>query len=291
MRINHDHWTLTRFQDGTVEFSLPQSMMDLSRQQEVFLYFPFSADVSCGVPTFFYEMLFIVDGVRQGGFERITAVMPYFPFGRQNKPTVQGITGARTAARLLQGAGMTSIITVDWHHDSLASYFDVPVESLDSTPLFAQDYGGRGSSAETVIISPDEGSRGRANRLAQALNAPVLVLEKYRSATGAPLIQGPSGEEGTQAVFGKTCVLVDDLIDSGRTLCAAATFLQEKGAARCVAYVTHGAFALGALERINTSFIERLIVTDTVVPPSDIGMGTSFLSWDSLLQQARQKAA
>lgn len=242
-----------RFSDGEIAVEL----MDNVRGRDVFI-----VQSTCA-PTndHLMELLITVDACRRASAGRITAVMPYFGYSRQDRrPRAQrsAIT-AKLVANMIMRAGVERLLTVDLHADQIQGFFDIPVDNVYSSPVLLGDVW-RQKYDNLVVVSPDVGGVVRARALAKRLDdADLAIIDKRRPRANVSEVMNIIGE-----VKGKTCVMVDDLVDTAGTLCHAATALKKEGAARVVAYITHPVLSGPAIERINKSDLDELIVTDTI---------------------------
>lgn len=246
-----------RFSDGEIAVEL----MDNVRGRDVFI-----VQSTCA-PTndHLMEMLIMVDACRRASAGRITAVMPYFGYSRQDRrPRAQrsAIT-AKLVANMIMRAGVDRLLTVDLHADQISGFFDIPVDNVYSSPVLLGDVW-KQKYDNLVVVSPDVGGVVRARALAKRLDdADLAIIDKRRPRANVSEVMNIIGE-----VKGKSCVLIDDLVDTAGTLCHAATALKKEGAQRVVAYITHPVLSGPAVERIGKSDLDELIVTDTI-PLSD----------------------
>jgi ribose-phosphate pyrophosphokinase len=206
------------------------------------------------------ELLVIIDALKRSSARRITAVIPYFGYARQDrKPGPRTPISAKLVANLITVAGANRVLTMDLHADQIQGFFDIPVDNLYASPLMAADLREHYDPADLVIVSPDVGGVGRARGIAKRLDAQLAIVDKRRERAGVSEVVNVIGD-----VAGRLCVLVDDIVDSGGTLCNAAEALLEAGATRVVAYVTHGVLSAGAVGRIAASRLETLVITDSI---------------------------
>jgi len=212
------------------------------------------------------ELLICCDALQRASAKRITAVMPYFGYARQDRKT-GGRTpiSAKLVANLITRAGADRVLTLDLHAGQIQGFFDIPTDNLMPVPLIAQDIRETyGRSSELMIVSPDVGGVVRARALASRLNADLAIVDKRRSGTGQSEVMNIIGE-----VSGRNCILFDDIVDSAGTLCNAAEAISDQGAASVSAYITHGVLSGAACERVSKSSLKELVVTDTI-EPSDL---------------------
>lgn len=208
------------------------------------------------------EMLILIDALKRNLARHVTAVVPYFGYARQDRKTAPGapIT-AKLVANLIATAGADQIISLDWHKEQMQGFFDMPAYDLDAAPIFVNHIKKNHSSSDVVIVSPDIGGVIRARKIADYLNCDIAILEKRR-VNNAPVMLNLIG-----SVQGKTAIIVDDIVDSGKTLVLAADALRSSGAKDVQAYISHGVFSSDAISRIEKSTITYLFVTDTIAHP------------------------
>jgi len=209
------------------------------------------------------ELLIAIDALRRASARRITAVLPYFGYARQDrKPGPRTPISAKLVANLITEAGANRVLSVDLHAGQIQGFFDIPTDNLYAAPSMAEDIKARSGGNELVVVSPDVGGVVRARALAKRLdNAPLAIVDKRRDEPGKSEVMNIIG-----TVKGCSCVLIDDIIDSGGTLCNAAEALMEAGAKEVTAYITHGVLSGGAVARINSSALKELVITDTILP-------------------------
>ncbi|OAO04016.1 ribose-phosphate pyrophosphokinase [Parasphingorhabdus sp.] len=207
------------------------------------------------------ELLIGIDALRRASAKRITAVIPYFGYARQDrKPGPRTPISAKLVANLITEAGADRVLSVDLHAGQIQGFFDIPTDNLYGAPVMSADIQARFSGHELMVISPDVGGVVRARALAKRLdNAPLAIVDKRRERAGESEVMNIIGD-----VSGRFCILIDDIVDSGGTLCNAADALKEKGATEVVAYISHGVLSGGAVARINASGLKELVITDTI---------------------------
>jgi len=206
------------------------------------------------------ELLVTLDAMRRGSARRITAVMPYFGYARQDRKSgPRTPISAKLVANLITVAGADRVLTVDLHAGQIQGFFDIPVDNLFAAGVFTKDIEQRFNADDIMIISPDVGGVVRARGHAKRLNADLAIIDKRRERAGVSEVMHIIGE-----VEGWRCILVDDIVDSAGTLCNAATALKEAGATSVSAYVTHGVLSGGAVARISASPMEQLVITDSI---------------------------
>src|ERR1700694_3425479 len=208
------------------------------------------------------ELLIIIDALRRASARRITAVIPYFGYARQDrKPGPRTPISAKLVANMITRAGADRVMTVDLHAGQIQGFFDIPTDNLFSAPTMVRDIKGRGAIDNVMVVSPDVGGVVRARALAKRLDAPLAIVDKRRERAGESEVMNIIGD-----VRGRRCILLDDIVDSGGTLCNAADALLAKGAASVSAYITHGVLSGGAVARIAASRLTELVLTDTIAP-------------------------
>jgi ribose-phosphate pyrophosphokinase len=207
------------------------------------------------------ELIFMVDALRRSSAGRITAVVPYFGYSRQDRRvrSARVPISARVAADMLTGVGVDRVLTVDLHAEQIQGFFDVPVDNVYGSPVLLDDIE-RQKYENLIVVSPDIGGVVRARAVAKQLDeADLAIIDKRRPAANVAQVMHIIGE-----VEGRSCILVDDMVDTAGTLCKAATALKEHGAKKVVAYCTHAVLSGNAVDNINQSQLDELIVTDTI---------------------------
>jgi ribose-phosphate pyrophosphokinase len=206
------------------------------------------------------ELLIIIDALRRAAARRITAVVPYFGYARQDrKPGPRTPISAKLVANLITNAGADRVLTLDLHAGQIQGFFDIPTDNLYAAPVMVRDIRERFDLSNVMVVSPDVGGVVRARGLAKRINAPLAIIDKRRERAGDSEVMNVIGE-----VDGRTCILVDDIVDSGGTLVNAADALIEKGAKEVYAYITHGVLSGGAVARITASQLKELVITDSI---------------------------
>ncbi len=210
------------------------------------------------------ELLICIDALKRASAKRITAVVPYYGYARQDrKPGPRTPISAKLVANLITVAGANRVLSVDLHAGQIQGFFDIPTDNLFAAPVMAADIQARFPVDNLMVVSPDVGGVVRARALAKRLsNAPLAIVDKRREKPGESEVMNIIGD-----VAGRFCVLVDDIVDSAGTLCNAAAALKVAGAADVVAYVTHGVLSGGAVARVERSELRELVVTDSIQPP------------------------
>jgi len=208
------------------------------------------------------ELLIIIDALRRSSARRITAVLPYFGYARQDrKPGPRTPISAKLVANLITRAGADRVLTLDLHAGQIQGFFDIPTDNLFASPVMTRDIKERFDLAKLAVVSPDVGGVVRARGLAKRINAPLAIIDKRRERAGESEVMNVIGE-----VKGYTCILVDDIVDSGGTLVNAADALLKEGATDVYAYITHGVLSGKAVERVNASRLKELVITDSIQP-------------------------
>jgi ribose-phosphate pyrophosphokinase len=208
------------------------------------------------------ELLIIIDALRRASGRRITAVLPYFGYARQDRKTGSRTPiSAKLVANLIAHAGANRVLTLDLHADQIQGFFDIPTDNLYAAPMMARDIKERFDLEKIMVVSPDVGGVARARGLAKRINAPLAIVDKRRERAGESEVMNVIGE-----VDGHICILADDIIDSGGTVVNAAEALLEKGAKEVYAYITHGVLSGGAVARISGSRLKELVITDSIQP-------------------------
>jgi ribose-phosphate pyrophosphokinase len=206
------------------------------------------------------ELLITLDALRRASARRITAVIPYFGYARQDRKSgPRTPISAKLVANLITEAGANRVLTMDLHAAQIQGFFDIPVDNLIAAPLFARDIQERFVGRDVMIVSPDVGGVLRAREIATRLNCDLAIIDKRRERAGVSEVMNVIGE-----VEGRHCIIVDDIVDSGGTLCNAAAALISNGASSASVYTTHGVLSGGAVARIASSPIEMMTITDSI---------------------------
>ncbi len=212
------------------------------------------------------ELLIMTDACHRASARRITAVLPYFGYARQDrKAGPRTPISAKLVANLITRAGADRVLTVDLHAGQIQGFFDIPTDNLFSAPVLVRDIRARMSHSDTMVVSPDVGGVVRARALAKRIDAPLAIVDKRREKAGDSEVMNIIGD-----VHGRSCILVDDIVDSGGTLCNAADALLAKGASEVSAYITHGVLSGDAVKRIGESKLKELVLTDTIQPTAAV---------------------
>jgi ribose-phosphate pyrophosphokinase len=242
-----------RFSDGEVQVEI----VDNVRGKDVFIVQPTGNPTDSNL----MELLLMVDAIRRASAYRITAVIPYFGYSRQDRRprSARVPISARVVADMITGVGTHRVLTVDLHSDQIQGFFDIPVDNVYASPVLLTDIW-RSKYPRVIVVSPDVGGVVRARAMAKQLGgADLAIVDKRRPSPNIAKVMNIIGD-----VKGRSCVLLDDMVDTAGTLCEAARVLKEEGAARVSAYCTHAVLSGPAVERVTESVLDELVVTDTV---------------------------
>ncbi len=208
------------------------------------------------------ELLITLDALRRASARRITAVIPYFGYARQDrKPKPRTPISAKLVANIITEAGADRVLTMDLHAGQIQGFFDIPVDNLYAAPILVADMRKHFQSGNAVVVSPDVGGVVRARGIAKRIEADLAIVDKRRERASVSEVMNIIGD-----VQGRDCILVDDIVDSAGTLCNAAAALMDKGAKSVTSYVTHGVLSGAAVERVANSALKELVITDTILP-------------------------
>ena len=245
-----------RFNDGEIFVEVYENV----RGEDMYIVQPTSNPANDNL----MELLIIADAHRRSSAARITAVIPYFGYARQDRRSkARTPITAKLVSNMIVEAGIERVLTLDLHATQIQGFFDIPVDNLYASPIYALDamHNFRGKMDDLMIVSPDVGGVARARDLAQRIGAPLSIVDKRR---------GKPGEVAEMTVIGdvkdKVCVIVDDIVDTAGTLCKAAEVLMENGAKEVHSYITHGVLSGPAVERVSKSVMKSLVITDTIQP-------------------------
>ena len=233
------------------------------------------------------ELLITIDALRRSSARRITAVMPYFGYARQDRRV-----GSRTpitaklVANLITNAGANRVLTLDLHAGQIQGFFDIPLDNLYAGPVFSKDVHETLANRSLTVVSPDTGGVVRARAIAKRIDADLAIIDKRREAAGVSEVMNVVGD-----VKGQDCILIDDIVDSAGTLCNAAVALMDNGAKSVCAYVTHGVLSGGAVARVAASPMEKLVITDSIQPTEAVRVSPNIkpLSVASLMAEAMKR--
>jgi ribose-phosphate pyrophosphokinase len=241
-----------KFSDGEVMVELLENV----RGKDVFVL------QSTSIPTNdnLMELLIMADALKRSSAARVTAAIPYFGYARQDRRprSARVAISAKVVANMLTAAGVTRVLTMDLHADQIQGFFDIPVDNIYAAPVLLGDVW-KQHYENLIVVSPDVGGVVRARALAKRMDSDLAIIDKRRPRANVAEVMNVIGE-----VDGRTCVIMDDMVDTAGTLCKAAQVLKEKGAKKVVAYCTHPVLSGGAIERIDGSDLDELVVTDTI---------------------------
>ncbi|WP_074381321.1 ribose-phosphate pyrophosphokinase [Bartonella doshiae] len=250
--------TVKRFADQEIFVELHENV----RGQDVFVL----QSTSYPANDHLMELLIMIDALRRSSARRITAVIPYFGYARQDrKPGPRTPISAKLVANLITEAGAHRVLTLDLHAGQIQGFFDIPTDNLYAVPVISRDVKIHYPLENVIVVSPDVGGVVRARSLAKRLNSLLAIVDKRRERPGESEVMNIIGD-----VSGKDCLLLDDIVDSGGTLCNAATALLKHGANSVTAYITHGVLSGNAIERITSSEMKELVITDSIMPTTAI---------------------
>jgi ribose-phosphate pyrophosphokinase len=235
------------------------------------------------------ELLIMIDAFRRSSARRITAVLPYFGYARQDR-RASGRTpiSAKLVANLITEAGADRVLTLDLHAGQIQGFFDIPTDNLFAIPVLARDIKGHYDLKNVTVVSPDVGGVVRARALAKRLDGMLAIVDKRRDRPGESEVMNIIGD-----VSGKDCILIDDIVDSGGTLCNAAEALLSQGATSVTAYITHGVLSGGAVNRVVASKLKELVITDSIQPTTAVLQAANIrvLSTATLIGEAIHRTA
>ncbi|TAI61125.1 phosphoribosylpyrophosphate synthetase [Bradyrhizobium sp. Leo170] len=235
------------------------------------------------------ELLIITDALRRASARRITAVVPYFGYARQDRKSGSRTPiSAKLVANLITHAGADRVMTLDLHAGQIQGFFDIPTDNLYASPVMVRDIRERFALSNVMVVSPDVGGVVRARGLAKRINTPLAIIDKRRERPGESEVMNVIGD-----VAGYTCILVDDIVDSGGTLVNAADALIANGAKEVFAYITHGVLSGGAAARIASSKLKELVITDSILPTEAVRNSANIrtLSIAGLISEAIARTA
>ncbi|MBE0413653.1 ribose-phosphate pyrophosphokinase [Yoonia sp.] len=251
---------IERFNDGEVFVEVFENV----RGEDMFILQPTSNPANDNL----MELLIIADTLRRSSAGRITAVIPYFGYARQDRRSkARTPITAKLVANMIVESGIERVLTLDLHATQIQGFFDIPVDNLYASPIYALDtmHNFRDRMADVMVVSPDVGGVARARDLAQRIGAPLSIVDKRR---------GKPGEVAEMTVIGevkdRVCIIVDDIVDTAGTLCKAAEVLMENGAREVHSYITHGVLSGPAVERVEKSVMKSLVITDTIAPTAAV---------------------
>jgi len=244
--------TVSRFSDGEIMIELLENV----RGKDVFVLQSTCAPTNDSL----MEVMVMVDALKRASAGRITAALPYFGYGRQDRRprSARVAITAKVVADMLSGVGVDRVLTMDLHADQIQGFFDIPVDNIYASPILLADVW-KNDYKNLVVVSPDVGGVVRARALAKRLDVDLAIIDKRRPKPNVAKVMNIIGD-----VAGRNCLIMDDLVDTANTLCEAAAALKEKGALRVIAYCTHPVLSGSAVERIENSALDELVVTDTI---------------------------
>ncbi len=244
--------SIKKFSDGEIYIEINENI----RGNSIFVIQSVSSPANDNL----MELLLCIDALKRSSAKNITAVIPYFGYARQDRKVVPRTSiSAKLVSNLITKAGADRVVTIDLHAGQIQGFFDIPVDNLFATPIFARHVRKKIKNKNLICVAPDVGGTERARALGKFLHAGLAIIDKRRPAPGKSEVMNVIGN-----VKGKTCIIVDDIIDSGGTIVNAANALIERGAKEVHVYVTHGVLSGKAIERIKNSKIKRLVITDTI---------------------------
>ncbi len=281
LKVDLTRGVCKRFADREIFVELHDNV----RGEDVFVIQPTSHPANDNL----MELLILIDALKRASARRITAVMPYFGYARQDrKPGPRTPITAKLVANLIERAGADRVLTLDLHAGQIQGFFDIPTDNLFAAPVMVRDIKDRYEIGDLMVVSPDVGGVVRARALAKRINAPLAICDKQRLRPGEIESMTVIGD-----VSGKRCILVDDIVDSGGTLCNAAHVLLEAGAKEVMAYITHGVLSGAAVERVESSRLKSLVITDSIEPTDAVSKARNIrvLPIANLLGEAIKRTA
>ena len=255
-----------RFNDGEIFVEVYENV----RGEDMFIIQPTSNPANDNL----MELLVMADALRRSSAARVTAVLPYFGYARQDRRTkARTPITAKMVANMMVGSGIERILTMDLHAAQIQGFFDIPVDNLYASPVFALDIQNefKGRMDELMVISPDVGGEARARELAKRINSPLAIVDKRREKPGEIAEMTVIGD-----VTDKVCLIVDDICDTAGTLCKAAEVLMENGAKEVHSYISHGVMSGPAVERVSNSVMKSLVITDSIAPTPAVKQATNI---------------
>ena len=244
--------SIKKFADGEIYIEINENI----RGNSIFILQSISSPANDNL----MELLLCIDALKRSSAKNITAVIPYFGYARQDRKVVPRTSiSAKLVSNLITKAGADRVVTVDLHAGQIQGFFDIPVDNLFSTPIFARHVKKNLKNKDIICVTPDVGGTERARALGKLLGANLAIVDKRRPAPGKSKVMNVIGN-----VENKTCIVVDDIIDSGGTIINAAQALKERGAKEVYVYITHGVLSGEAVKKIQKSVIKNLVITDTI---------------------------
>jgi len=241
-----------RFSDGEVDIEIHQNV----RARDIFVLQPTCAPTNENL----MELCIMVDALKRASARRVTAVIPYFGYARQDRRprSTRVPISAKVVANMLEAVGVERLLTMDLHADQIQGFFNIPVDNIYATPILLGDLW-KQNYDDLLVVSPDVGGVVRARAIAKRLDSDLAIIDKRRPKANVAEVMNIIGD-----VSGRSCVIMDDIVDTANTLCKAATALKEHGASKVVAYCTHPVLSGGAVARIGSSELDEIVVTDTI---------------------------
>jgi ribose-phosphate pyrophosphokinase len=268
--------TIQRFPDSEIRIDVNENV----RGEDVFLIQSTSNPANDHI----MELLITLDALKRASARRVTAVIPYYGYARQDrKPAPRTPISAKLIANIITSAGADRVLTVDLHANQIQGFFDIPLDHLFAAPVMVNDIRAHYALENTMIVSPDAGGVARARSLAKRIDADLAIIDKRRERASVSEVMNVIGQ-----VEGRDCILYDDIVDSGGTLCNAAKALMEHGAKSVSAYITHGVLSGRAVELVSNSQLKELVITDSIMPREDVKAARNIriLSMAPLLAEA-----
>ena len=260
MSVNLVNARVERFNDQEVFVEVYENV----RGEDMYIIQPTSRPANDNL----MELLIMTDALRRSSANRITAVIPYFGYARQDRRAkARTPITAKLVANMIAEAGIDRVLTLDLHAAQIQGFFDIPVDNLYASPIFALDieHHFKGKLGDIMVVSPDVGGVARARELAKRIGAPLSIVDKRREKAGEVTEMTVIGN-----VAGKTCIIVDDIVDTAGTLCKAADMLIQEGAKEVHSYITHGVLSKGAVERVAKSAMKSLVITDSIEATDEV---------------------
>ena len=245
--------SVSKFSDGEIAVEILENV----RGADVFILQPTCFPTNDNL----MEVLVLTDALKRASAGRITAAIPYFGYARQDRRprSARVPISARLVANMLTTAGINRVLTIDLHADQIQGFFDIPVDNIYASPVLLKDIKTNRYNDNLMVVSPDTGGVARARAFAKALRVDMAIIDKRRPKANEAEVMNIIGD-----VSGKNCIIVDDMIDTANTLCKAAEALKARGALKVYAYATHAVFSNNAIERINKSILDEVVVCDTI---------------------------
>jgi ribose-phosphate pyrophosphokinase len=250
--------SIQRFPDSEIRIEVNENV----RGEDVFLVQSTSNPANDNI----MELLITLDALKRASARRVTAVIPYYGYARQDrKPAPRTPISAKLIANIITSAGADRVLTVDLHANQIQGFFDIPLDHLYAAPVMVNDIRSHYDTSNLIIVSPDAGGVARARSLAKRIDADLAIIDKRREQASVSEVMNVIGN-----VEGRDCILYDDIIDSGGTLCNAASALKDKGAKSVSAYITHGVLSGRAVELVRNSQMKELVITDSIAPTAEV---------------------